>query len=140
MEGITDWNGKLSFQSEMTMPDPVHCDAVITVSLTWLEIFVGLATIIKDTKNIDKIHKQFDHMLFGTSEVFRVPNSVFNEMIASLVGSEMVEWVDSTNVRLCYYGIDFLMQNWLIDRSVYLNTRTKCDKLVLSLRNEGGAV
>lgn len=62
----------------------------------------------------------------------------FSEIITSLVDSEMLEWIDSNNVRLSHYGREFLIQNWLIDRSVYLNTRTKSNKLVIALRNEEG--
>lgn len=77
MGRINDWNNSLSFQSEMTNTSFISNNAVIEVTLTWLEIFVGLASIAKNTENINEINTLFNHMLFGYSEAFSVPDSVF---------------------------------------------------------------
>lgn len=136
MGRINDWNNRLSFQSEMTNTSIISNNVVIEVTLTWLEIFVGFASIVRNTESINEIKMMFNHMLFGYSETFSVPDSVYREIITSLVDLEVMEWIDSNNVRLSQYGRDFLIQNWLIDRSVYLNTRIKSNKLVIALKNE----
>ena len=136
MERTIDWNDTLSFQSSMTNSSPALHGAVVEASLTWMEIFVGLGSIVKDTENINKIHKQFDHMLFGYSEVFSVPDSIFQEMITTMVDSEMMEWIDSENVELSDTGVDYLKKNWFIDRSVFTRARAECE--TLASRNAKG--
>lgn len=142
MQRIKDWNGKFTIVSEM-INKSVKQGIRIEASLTWLEIFVGMATIVKDTEGLVEIHEQFNHMLFGYNNAFTISDSLFQEIIQTLIYSEMLELIDANNVRLTYYGIDFLMQNWLIDRSVYANTRLESDSkaaVLLQDNDTGGAI
>ena len=138
MGKIEDWNIKVSFQPEMTKPILDCCDAGVDVSLTWLEVFIGTASIVKDTENLEEIQKQFNHMLFGYSDVFQVPKPVFEDIITTFSDSELMEMIDTKNIRLSCYGKDFLLKHCLIDRSIYLNTRSRFNKLIITLKAKKG--
>ncbi len=140
MDKIQSWEEKITIKSEIASKYK-GCNYVTpNASLTWLEVFVGVATIIKSEQSIEKARRQYSHMLFGYTEAFIFPEAIFNELISILIESEMIERIDSHNVRLSYYGIVFLMHNWLIDRSVYSSTRLQSDVLAKVIKNEQGGM
>lgn len=136
MDKIHSWNEKKTIRSEITKEFQGRIEESPEATLTWLEIFVGIATIVKDEQSLEDAHRQFNHMLLGYSEAFKVPDPVFEEMISAMITTGRMEMNESGDIRLSHSGEVLLMQNVLIDRKVFLQTRIKSDRLVVLSNKE----
>ena len=138
MDRIQSWEDKITIKASKAESYKESVGECPEATLTWLEVFVGIASLVKNELSIENVHYFYNRMLFGYYRVFIVPDSVFYELIGSLVESGMMEWFDVNRLRLSPSGMTCLIRNWLIDRSVYSNTRLSGDRLARVIIDQGG--
>ena len=112
-----DWNTRLEFLARSGFPE--YESIFIPVSITYLEVFIGLGAIIKAYSERREVRRKYDQMLLGFTDTYHIPDSIYEVIVGTFVSLGLIECTDE-KIEFTVEGVDFYLKNWMTtDMCVY---------------------
>lgn len=98
---------------------------VFPITTTRLEAFIYIAPIILSVGNVDIVHTGLNHLLYGATSSFQVPDSEFSDLIVYLLNEGLVLLDNNKHISLTNKGQAVIDYFYIVNRKVLKESMTR---------------
>lgn len=109
---------------------------VFPITTTRLEAFICIAPIILAVNDVDLVHTGFNHLMYGATSSFKIPDSEFSDLIVYLLNAGLVT-LDNRHITLTKKGQTVIDYIYIVNKKVLMSSTTRLLKTLGTINTEG---